>query len=113
HQLQLVVRAGERRFRNLEGARDHGLTIGTLEGSVAVKVLKKAGVQAKPYPDQDGPYRNLCRGQDVQGVLMDLPIALYYAAPDPHLKYSRQHDFRGLEFAGPPFAEGYYAIAVH
>src|SRR4029079_2637274 len=37
----------------------------------------------------------------IQAVLLDLPIALYYAKPDP-----------GLRFAGPAFAPGYYGVGI-
>jgi len=112
YQLQLVVRAGEKRFRTLKEAGEHGFTIGTLEATAAERLLEEMGVPKRIYDDQDGPYKDLSFGRGVQGVLLDLPIALYYAAPDSHLKYTRHRDFPGLEFAGPPFAEGYYAIAV-
>jgi polar amino acid transport system substrate-binding protein len=112
YQLQFVVRAGEKRFRSLKEAAERGFTIGTLEATAAEGLLKVMGVPRLPYKDQDLPYKDLSLGRSVQGVLMDLPIALYYAAPDPHLKYSRHREFPGLEFAGPPFAEGYYGIAV-
>ncbi len=112
YQLQLVVRAGEKRFRTLQEAKEQGFVIGTLEACSAERLLDTLGVQKRVYDDQDGPYKDLSLGRGIQGVLLDLPIALYYAAPDAHLKYSRHEDFPGLEFAGPPFAEGYYAIAV-
>ena len=112
YQLQLVVRAGEKRFRTLKEAREQGFVIGTLQGSAAELLLAELGVQSHPYADQDGPYSDLSINRGVQGVLLDLPVALYYAAPDDHLKYSRHRQFKPLEFAGPPFAEGYYAIAV-
>ncbi len=43
-------------------------------------------------------------------MLLDLPINLYYAAPDPHLKYAKHP--AGFRFLGNPFAEGYYGIAL-
>jgi polar amino acid transport system substrate-binding protein len=113
YQLQLVVRAGEKRFKTLQEARAQDLRIGTLEATAAERLLDQLGVKKKTWDDQDNPYKDLCLGRGIDGVLLDLPIALYYAAPDPHLKYSRHRDFPGLEFAGPPFGEGHYAIAVH
>jgi polar amino acid transport system substrate-binding protein len=41
------------------------------------------------------------KAKRLQAVLMDLPIALHYARPDPELK-----------FAGEPFAIGYYGIGL-
>jgi hypothetical protein len=45
------------------------------------------------------PYRDLVLGR-VDAVLLDLPIAIYYARPN-----------QDLRFTGPPIARGYYAIA--
>jgi polar amino acid transport system substrate-binding protein len=72
-------------------------------------LLKEKEVPYKVYDDQQGPYEDLL-AQAIDGVLMDLPIALYYAAPDKSLKYSQLKP--GLKFLGPAFAEGYYGIAV-
>jgi polar amino acid transport system substrate-binding protein len=109
YQLQLVVRADEARFRNLEEAKAKGLLIGTLEGTAAERLLQDMEVHFKHFEEQKGPYDDL-RQQVVDGVLMDFPIALYYAAPDRQLKYSQY--MAGLKFMGPSFAEGYYGIAV-
>ena len=45
-------------------------------------------------------FRDLKVGR-LEAVLLDLPIAIHYARPDPALKFS-----------GEPFAPGYYAIGV-
>ncbi len=45
-------------------------------------------------------YQDLVAGR-LDGVLLDLPMAHYYAKPNPRLR-----------FTGAPLAEGYYAIAV-
>ena len=110
YQLQLVVRAGEKRFRTLEECRALDLAVGTLGATSAERLLDKLRIRKEIYDDQEGPYRDLSLGRRVQAVLLDLPVALYYAAPDPRLKYGR--GIPGLEFAGPPFAEGHYGIAV-
>jgi polar amino acid transport system substrate-binding protein len=109
YQLQLVVRADETRFNNLEEAKAKGLTIGTLGATAAERLLREQGVSLKRYDDQQGPYEDLTQ-RAVDGVLMDLPIAIYYAAPDPLLKYNQLRP--GLKFLGPAFADGYYGIAV-
>jgi polar amino acid transport system substrate-binding protein len=113
YQQQLVVRIDERDFTTLEQCRDAGLAVGTLSGSAAVRVLKKLGFpdkQIKQYDDQDGPYKDLSFNREVRAVVLDLPAAIYYSAPDPHLKHGA--GIKGLKFAGPPFAPGYYGIAV-
>jgi polar amino acid transport system substrate-binding protein len=110
YQLQLVVRKGEKRFRTLEEAKEKGMAIGTLGGSAADRLLKRMDVPREIYDEQKGPYWDLSLGRRVQGVLLDLPVAIYYAVPDPDLKHAQR--FGGLEFAGPAFAEGFYGIAV-
>jgi polar amino acid transport system substrate-binding protein len=119
YQQQMVIRNDETEFITLEQCRDKGLPVGTLAGSAAVRVLQKYGFMQKygfkddlikQYDDQDGPYKDLSLGRGVRAVVLDLPAALYYAAPDPHLKFGQA--FKGLKFAGQPFAPGYYGIAV-
>jgi len=109
YQQQLVVRAGEKRFRTLEECIGTGYVIGTLGASTADRLLGEMGINKRIYEEQKGPYVDLARGQ-IDGVLLDLPVALYYAAPDSQLQHSQR--VKGLEFAGAPFAEGQYAIFV-
>ena len=63
------------------------------------RFLDKLGIAKKIYPGQVEPYGDLALGR-IDGVLLDLPIALYYAKNNPQ-----------LQFAGEPFAPGFYAIA--
>jgi polar amino acid transport system substrate-binding protein len=110
YRLQLVVRAGEKRFASLEeieGRKD--LTIGTLEGSVGARALKKRGIGIREYTDQLSPYKDLAQNA-IDGVLLDLPIALYFAKPGFNSPYAQT--VPGLKFAGEPVDEGYYGIAV-
>lgn len=109
YQLQLVARKGETRFKSIDDCRKAGVTIATLGGSSAHKLLEERKIKFRPYDDQEGPYLDLKKGE-VDGVLLDLPIAIYYAVPDASLKHARR--IEGLEFVGQPFAEGYYGIAV-
>ena len=100
YKLQLVVRAGEQRLTTLQdcvGRPD--LVIGTLEDTAAERLLDKLGIKKKIYPGQVEPYADLASGR-IDGVLLDLPIALYYAKKNPQLR-----------FAGEPIAPGFYAIA--
>jgi polar amino acid transport system substrate-binding protein len=97
---QLVVRKGERRFTDLDGIKAAGGTVGTLEDTAADRLLRDREITAKLYDGVVEPYRDLELGR-TEAVLLDLPIAIYYAKPIPD-----------LQFAGPAFAPGTYAIAV-
>jgi polar amino acid transport system substrate-binding protein len=112
YQQQMVVRAAEKRFTTLKEAKELGMTAGTLQGTVAARLLEPMFGQAhfRQYDDQDGLYRDL-RDRQTDLVVLDLPAALYYAAPDPDLNKFNQH-VKGLRLLGPPFAPGYYGIAV-
>lgn len=99
-QQQLVARADEQRFKNYEEFRKlPGLQAGTLEDTAALRLLSIDEVKTKIYDNQVEPYTDLELGR-IDAVLMDLPIAVSYAQPNPKLR-----------FLGDPFAEGYYAIA--
>ncbi len=96
--LQLVVRADDNRFTTLEACKKlHGV-VGTLEDTAAERILDKLGVAKKIFGNQVEPYEDLQYGR-LDAVLLDLPIAIYYAKPNPKLK-----------FVGKPFGAGYYAI---
>lgn len=97
--LQLVARAEESRFRSLDELLALGGTVGTLEETAAQRLLEDMGFQPKLYGNQTEPYLDLELGR-IDAVLMDLPIAVYFARPNPKLK-----------FLGEPIGEGYYAIA--
>src|SRR4030095_15581157 len=96
---QLVIRKGETRFRDLDGCANLGCVVGTLEDTAADRLLAARGLRATLYDGVVEPYRDLALGR-LDAVLLDLPIAIYYAKPHPE-----------LEFAGPAFAPGTYAIA--
>lgn len=110
YQLQLVVKK-DSPHESLDDIKAKGQAIGTLGGSAAERLLKQRDVDFEAYDDQLGPYKDLALGRRIDGVLLDLPIAIYYASPDSHLKYSNRTP--GVRFAGAPFADGYYGIAVH
>lgn len=96
---QLVTRAETPQPTNLDGLK--GLVVGVLSGSAAERLLKaQAGVDWKSYPGNVESFQDL-KNHRIDAVVLDLPIALYYAQPDPALKLS-----------GPPFAPGFYAIGV-
>ena len=96
---QLVVRKEETAIKDINGLK--GKKVGTLSGTVAQDILMGiAGVDVKVYSGQVEPYEDLALGR-LDAVLLDLPIAAYYANPNPKLKY-----------AGPPVGEGFYGIAI-
>jgi len=97
--LQLVARADETRFQTLEQCRAIGGVVGTLEDTAAERLLDELQVRKSIYDGQVEPYRDLEFGR-LDAVLLDLPIALYYARQNPKLK-----------FVGERRARGYYAIA--
>lgn len=101
YQLQLVGRKGETRFASLDDlAKKGGLVVGTLEDTSAERLLDKLHIPKKTYEGQAEPYTDLALGR-IDAVLLDLPIALYLAQPNP-----------ALQFIGPPETKGYYAIAL-
>jgi polar amino acid transport system substrate-binding protein len=96
---QLVVRKNEEAIKSVNDLK--GRKAGTLSGTVAQDILMKMGdVDVKIYAGQVEPYEDLAIGR-LDAVLLDLPIAAYYAKPNPKLK-----------FAGQPVGEGFYAIAI-
>jgi polar amino acid transport system substrate-binding protein len=97
---QLVVRADDTKTSSLQDLV--GKKVGTLNNTAAERILKSTpGIEVVSYDDNVRPYDDLAIGR-IDGVLLDLPIAFYYAKPNPKLR-----------FAGEPFGEGYYGIAVN
>lgn len=97
--LQLAARADEHRFTSLEETQAQHLTVGTLNETAASRLLEQMGISARLYDGQAEPYEDL-ELKRVDAVLMDLPIAEYYARPRASLK-----------FVGEPFGAGGYGIA--
>lgn len=96
---QLVVRKGETGVKGLDDLK--GKKVGTLSGAVAQDILQGiGGVDIRIYSGQVEPYEDLALGR-LDAVLLDLPIAVYYARPNPK-----------LSFEGPPAGEGFYGIAI-
>lgn len=100
YRQQLVARAGETRFESLQQCREIGGLVGTLEDTAAERILDALGAKKRIYDGQVEPYQDLELGR-LDAVLLDLPIALYYAKQNPKLK-----------FVGQPMGKGYYAIAL-
>jgi polar amino acid transport system substrate-binding protein len=96
---QLVVRKGSVNINSLENLS--GRTVGTLDASLAQRILQSFGkADIKTYDVPINAYTDLEAGR-VDAVLMDAPIAIYYATPRPDLK-----------FVGPPIGTVAYGIAV-
>ena len=96
---QFVSRRGTPPIVSLDQLR--GRNIGTLDQTAALRMLENTpGVIAKTYDQELNAYQDIVNGR-VFGVLLDYPIAKYYAAPNPDLQLS-----------GPPFGRIAYGIAV-
>jgi polar amino acid transport system substrate-binding protein len=99
YRLQLAARAEDDRFTTLEQLKALGGRVGTLDNTAASRLLEQQGFRANLYDGQLEPYQDLELGR-LDAVLMDLPIAVYFAEPNPKLK-----------FVGEAFGAGAYGIA--
>jgi His/Glu/Gln/Arg/opine family amino acid ABC transporter permease subunit len=80
---QLTVRQGTAGLTALTNCR--GKAVGTLQASLAERMLRAEGdVDIRTYEDEVTAYQDLTLGR-LDAVLLDYPIALYYAAPNPYL----------------------------
>lgn len=96
---QLVDRKGTEPISSLDQLK--GRQIGTLDQTAALTMLENTpGVIAKTYDEEVNAYQDVANGR-LFGVLLDYPIAKYYAAPNPN-----------LQFSGPPFGQIQYGIAM-
>ena len=96
---QFVARRGTPALNSLDQLR--GRQVGTLDQTAALRMLEETpGVAAKTYDQEVSAYQDIVNGR-IFGVLLDYPIAKYYAAPNPV-----------LELCGPPFGRVAYGIAV-
>lgn len=96
---QLVLRSGEPEVTALSQLA--GKSIGTLDQTAALRMLKATpGINVKAYDEEVNAYQDTANGR-IDGVLLDYPIALYYATP-----------IKGLEFVPTPFGQISYGIAM-
>ena len=96
---QLSIRKETTEVRQLGDLR--GKVVGTLKGSLAERILRDHGdIEIRSYEGQINAYEDLLNKR-LDAVLMDWPIARYYAAP---------HD--ELRDAGQPLGEMSYGIAI-
>src|SRR5438270_3075785 len=96
---QIVTRKGTEGLTRMEDLKRK--PVGVLSSSVAQRLLEEmGGADLRIYPGNVESLRDL-KARRIEAVMLDLPIALYYAKPDAALKFS-----------GPSFAQGYYGIGV-
>ena len=96
---QFVGRCGTPPLASLDQLRSR--SIGTLNQTAALRMLENTpGVIAKTYDEELTAYQDVVNGR-LFGVLLDYPIAKYYAAPNPE-----------LQLTGPPFGRIAYGIAI-
>ncbi len=96
---QIVARSNTDGLTNLASCQ--GRRVGVLSSSVAERLVQKmGGADLKSYPGNVESFRDL-KAERIDAVVLDLPIAIFYAKPDPALKLS-----------GEPFAPGYYGIGL-
>ena len=82
---QLVVRADDQRIQSVGDLLDK--SVGTLAGSAADRILQNMGVaRTVGFEGQVEPYVDLELGR-IDAVLLDFPIALYYASNNPRLQF--------------------------
>jgi polar amino acid transport system substrate-binding protein len=96
---QMVIRREDAGPGRLEDLKDR--KVGVLAASAAQRLLERqGGIELRSYPGNVESLLDLKIGR-IDVVVLDLPIALYYAKPDPAVKFS-----------GAPFAPGYYGVGV-
>ena len=97
---QFVGRRGGPAITSLEELRDRKM--GTLDQTAALRMLEETpGVIVKTYDQELSAYEDIANGR-LFGVLLDYPIAKYYAGPNP-----------ALELSGPAFGQIAYGIAIN
>lgn len=96
---QLVVRRSTQGLDSLDALASH--RVGTLRASLASRMLDPLHtITSVPYDKEVDAYTDLQNGR-IDGVLLDNPIAEYYAAPNP-----------ALALVGKPIGKLQYGIAV-
>lgn len=96
---QLVVRRYEENINTLSDIV--GKRVGTLRNSLAERILAaKGGIEVRSYESEMNSYTDLENGR-LEAVLIDEPVAKYYAGWNPQLK-----------LVGQPIGEISYGIAL-
>jgi polar amino acid transport system substrate-binding protein len=97
---QLTVRKDDDRIHSIADCLKLHLVIGTLGNTAASRYLQKEGIPLRGYPDPVAAYKDL-ELKRIDGVLMDVPMEMYYARSNAALKQ-----------AGAPFLRGTYNIGL-
>lgn len=94
---KLTVRKGDEKApRSLEALK--GRLVGTLPGSMAERILTRAGAEVKTYEGgQDTIYADLKLGR-TDAVLLDAPIAIFYGEIEPEFE-NAPGEFGSVEYA--------------
>lgn len=96
---QIVTRSDTAGLAHLDDLK--GQRVGVLSASMAQRLVERlGGVDLRIYPGNVESFRDL-KARRIDAAVLDLPIAIFYARPDPLLR-----------LAGSPFAQGYYGIGV-
>ena len=78
-----------------------GHVVGTLKDTLSQRLLEQAGgIALRSYDDETNAYSDLADGR-LDAVMLDAPIAQYYAVPDPRLR-----------LVGAPIGVLSYGIAI-
>ncbi len=96
---QIVTRKDTVGLDKLEALK--GKSVGALSSSASLRLLEQmGGLDVRSYPGNVETLRDL-KAHRIEAVVLDLPMAQFYARPDAELKFS-----------GESFAPGYYAVGV-
>ncbi len=98
--LQLTVRANDTSIHSFADCKTKGKLVGTLVNCAASRLLENEKFNYKPYADPVGAYKDLEYGR-LDAVLMDIPMEMFYARPNPKLKA-----------VGKPFHTGAYVVGI-
>lgn len=97
---QLAVRKDQEGIETLADCKKK--KVGTLKASLAERILQDEGdIEILTYDSEVAAYTDL-KNKRTDAVLLDSPIAIYYALPDPELKLS-----------GAPIGQMLYGIAIN
>ncbi|MCQ8278208.1 ABC transporter substrate-binding protein/permease [Acetobacteraceae bacterium KSS8] len=96
---RIAVRRGEAGLDTVDRLRGH--VVGTLKDTTSMRLLEQAGgITLRTYEDETNAYSDLNNGR-LDAVMLDAPIAQYYAVPDDRLK-----------LVGAPIGSLAYGIAL-
>ncbi len=96
---RIAVRRDATGLDSVPALRGH--VVGTLKDTLSQRLLEQAGgITLRSYDDETNAYSDLANGR-LDAVMLDEPIALYYAMPDPRLK-----------LVGGPIGALSYGIAI-